>query len=118
MTEPTSTGPRGSTMLVCGTLIVLACIGAVVYLTASNRPTEVALAFMGPIVLTVLAATYNAQKLDRVETKVDRAVEQTNGGLDARIHAASAKAVEQALRGAGLPPVQPGTAAITQNQES
>lgn len=76
---------RSNTLIVCGTLVLLACIGAVVYLVSSGRPVDTALSFMGPIVLAVLASTYTAAKLDRVEEKVDRTVVQTNGGLDARI---------------------------------
>jgi arginine exporter protein ArgO len=98
---------RNNTLVFSGTLLLLACIGAVTYLVSSGRDVEVALSFMGPIVLAVLASTYNASKLDRVETKVDQAVEQTNGSLDARIHSA----VQQALTTAGNPPLTgPGSA--------
>lgn len=104
---------RSNTLIVCGTVILLACIGGVFYLINSGRPVDVALSFVGPIVLGVLASTYTAAKLDRVEEKVDRTVVQTNGGLDKRIH----DAVEQKLRDAGLPPVRPGAAPVTRNEE-
>lgn len=102
-----------NTALVCGTLVLLACIGGVFYLIASGRETSVALSFVGPIVLSVLGSTFAVLKLDRVEQKVDRTVHQTNGGLDKRIN----EAVESKLRAAGLPPVEPGASPITRNEE-
>jgi hypothetical protein len=98
---------RNNTLLICGTIVLLACIGGVFYLISSGREVDVALSFVGPIVLGVLASTYTAAKLDRVEEKVDRTVVQTNGGLDKRIH----DAVQEALTKAGQPPLSgPGSA--------
>jgi hypothetical protein len=98
----TPSGVKSSTLIVCGTLVLLACIAGVFYVLANGGDVSVALSFVGPIVLAVLGGVYNATKLDQVESKVAQVVVQTNGGLDKRIRDGVHAALDE--RGIGSQP--------------
>ena len=84
--------PKTGTLIVCGMFIILACIGSVTYLISTDRPTEVALGLITPIVIGVLGTLYNAAKIDGVSNQVaertDAIHSEVNGKLDARMRKA------------------------------
>lgn len=84
---------RNNTAVVGAVLIVLSFFGAIVYLTSTDRPIEVAVGFMLPIVSTVVGVVFVAGKVDQVGDNAQKAVHQTNGLLDAKIQ----KAIQSAL---------------------
>lgn len=84
---------RNNTVVICGTFLLISCIGSVVYLTESGRPVESVIGLMLPIIAAVCATVYNTGKIDQVKDSVDTVKEQTNGGLTVRIEEAIKRAM-------------------------
>lgn len=84
---------KNSTGVVGAFVLILATLGAVLYLTETDRPTDVALGLMVPILTTVVGVVFVAGKVDTVKSDTEQTINQTNGTLDARIQ----KAIQDAL---------------------
>lgn len=91
---PHQRGPS-DTQMVCGTVLLLACICAILYMNNTQTNNLAALGIIGTIVASVLVGTFGLVKLSGIERKVDRAVEQTNGHLDRRIEEAVRKVLNE-----------------------
>ena len=90
-----------NTKLVCGTIVLLACIAAVLYLSTTNNNDLTAFGLIGTIICSVLVGTFGLAKLDRIEQRVERVQRQTNGEL----HSVVEQIIEQRLSATGQHPL-------------
>lgn len=104
---------RTNTLIICGTVIVLAIIGALLYMSSTTTPSLAALGILATICASVLAGTFGLVKVDQLGTRLtaatrtveqaaDTVVEQTNGALTDRIRTEVRAAVVDVLDEHGL----------------
>lgn len=61
-----------NTLVICGTIILLACVCAVVYFSYAQTNDMAALGLIGTIVAGVLGGVFGVTKLAKVEGKLNR----------------------------------------------
>lgn len=120
--RPVITGLRGSrcdlggrivtsanTKIICGTILLLACIASVVYLSTTAVRDLTALGLIGTIAASVLAGTFGLAKLDRqgqllarVADQVAQVSKQSPGDLESAVE----RIVERRLTATGQAPLR------------
>lgn len=108
--EPRATG--GQLTQVLAAVIFLASLAAIVVLVVMEKPTDVVLLFVSPVVAALYISGHVSNVTERQNQTIARIDHQTNGSLDARIEtrvlAALAKAgIIKALPPAPLDPSDP-----------
>lgn len=75
-------------VFICVTVLLLGVAGGYVYLDTHNGNTTTFLQYIGTAIAPLILGVANYIKTDRVETKADAVVAQTNGQLHDTVHEA------------------------------